>query len=93
MLSAGINPDDGTAASGKHHLGNPCQLFIGGLSHSTTEATLRERVSLLGELTAGVQVCMQHTSLSSWCLYTLDLRMCLRHTSLGSSHSLAAVPF
>ncbi len=45
--------DDGTAASGKHHIGNPCQLFIGGLSHSTTEASLRKRVSSLGELTAG----------------------------------------
>ena len=54
MLSAGSYTDDGTTASGKHHLGNPLQLFIGGLSHSTTEATLRERVSPLGELTAGV---------------------------------------
>jgi hypothetical protein len=54
MLSAGSYLDDGAAASGKHHIGNLCQLFIGGLSHSTTEATLRERVSPLGELTAGV---------------------------------------
>ena len=42
--------------------GNPCQLFIGGLSHATTmtEAALQERVSPSGELsqlTAGVQVC------------------------------------
>ena len=51
MLSAGSYLDDGTAASGKHHIGNPCQLFIGGLSHLTTEASLRKRVSSLGELT------------------------------------------